>query len=248
MRLLVEYPEGAIPGTPSIRVVLDESFVGDDLDTVPEENYDELEGQDILDAMARNQARYEASLDRQFPYQGDISRAFEALSAGGIPTRASEIQGEVFHRPLADEDEYLGRYLAAVSFPNGTDSPAAKAILDGLGSLYSGFEHNRLGVSSSADVVVVEHATVYDYDWPMCCGGSCVVIRRPDNPYHAPHLSVPYVAVILLGSTGWSGFSQITGHWLATRESLTDEGKALYVALEALYPGHTLRLTTWLDT
>lgn len=61
--------------------------------------------------------------------------------------------------------------------------------------------------------------------------------------------SIPYLAVITLGSTGWSGFSNETGNWLCRFDDLTPEGQALYRTIEALYGPHgTLVLQTWLDT
>lgn len=58
-----------------------------------------------------------------------------------------------------------------------------------------------------------------------------------------------YVACLLLGITGWSGYDDEAGrYWACTPEALTAEGKALYEQLQALYPGCTLHLLTFLDT
>lgn len=244
VRLVVEYPPEAIPSIPSIRVAMDETFVGDDLEGGFEESYGDLEGQELLAAMDRDQARYEAALSRQFPYQGDLRSPWSGRS-----TSSQEKPDGGWREPLVSEDEYLGHYLAALSGPAGLGSPAAKEVLAAFRSLYPGFACTRLGVPGDAEVLVVEHAPIYDCDWPVCFGGGTIVVRRPDNPQRAPLLSVPYAAVVLLGSTRWSGYSQTAGaYWCATRDRLTDQGRALYGALEALYPGHRLRLTTWLDT
>lgn len=56
------------------------------------------------------------------------------------------------------------------------------------------------------------------------------------------YLSRPFLAVIMLGATGWSG------HWRATFNDLTAEGKTLYRSVQKLYPGCELRLLTFLDT
>lgn len=61
-------------------------------------------------------------------------------------------------------------------------------------------------------------------------------------------ISIPYLAVTTLGSTGWSGFSQSQGYWLCQYEDLTPEGKALYDSFKTGYPGTKVVLQTWLDT
>lgn len=80
--------------------------------------------------------------------------------------------------------------------------------------------------------------------------------------YHFPHLhavdkdlgsdrylSREYLATLVLGSTGWSGWSEETkDYWTCTFEDLTEEGKAAYRQLESLYPGCELHLLTYLDT
>ena len=71
--------------------------------------------------------------------------------------------------------------------------------------------------------------------------------HSPDNKNHDAgndqYLSVPYLAVILMGSTGWS-----CGSWHCTYDDLTDEGKVLYDSVQRLYPNSKLYLQTWLDT
>jgi hypothetical protein len=235
VRLVVEYPEGAIPGSPSIRVALDETYQGEDgkppiagLDAAA---WAALEGQKLLDALNRDSQTYADAVTRHFPYQNERHQK----GWSGSPS-------------LVDDDDYLGSYLAAVSLPAGIDASALDPIMDKLGILYHGFEHGRLGVVSDQQVLVVEHAEKYEYDWPLCVGGSCLVIRPAANPNSSPHLSVPYAAVILLGTTGWSGYSNDQGYWIAGRDDLTTEGRELVAGLEALYPGHAVRLTTWLDT
>ena len=56
------------------------------------------------------------------------------------------------------------------------------------------------------------------------------------------YLSTSYLAVVLMGSTGWNG------RFRCTYVDLTDEGKALYDSMEKLYPNSQLVLQTWLDT
>ena len=61
--------------------------------------------------------------------------------------------------------------------------------------------------------------------------------------------SIPYLAVLTLGSTGWSGYDQDAGEmWTCTYDDLTDSGKALYDSLALAYPEAKLVLQTWLDT
>lgn len=79
--------------------------------------------------------------------------------------------------------------------------------------------------------------------------------------YHFPRLkdeeaddtqrnqSRDYLAVIILGTTGWSGRARSDGRsWECKFEDLAEEGKVLYRQIEALYPGGTLHLLTFLDT
>lgn len=55
--------------------------------------------------------------------------------------------------------------------------------------------------------------------------------------------SVPLLANILLGSTGWS-----SGDFIATFADLTAEGKQLYTQMQKIYPNATFALMTFLDT
>jgi hypothetical protein len=63
------------------------------------------------------------------------------------------------------------------------------------------------------------------------------------------YTSRPYVAAMVIGSTGGSG-SRVEDHetWVCTFEDLTDEGKALYRQLQKLYLGCDIHLLTFLDT
>ena len=62
------------------------------------------------------------------------------------------------------------------------------------------------------------------------------------------HASRPYLASMVLGITGWSGASAEYKSWRCTYEDLTEDGKAIYRQLQALYEGCTLHLLTFLDT
>lgn len=63
------------------------------------------------------------------------------------------------------------------------------------------------------------------------------------------YYSIPYIAVVTLGSTGWSGYdNEGSGMWICTYEDLTDSGKALYDSMALAYPDSKLVLQTWLDT
>jgi len=79
--------------------------------------------------------------------------------------------------------------------------------------------------------------------------------------YHFPHadeanaegadryLSRPYLAAIVLGTTGWSGWHTSEDRaWSCTFADLSPDGQALYRLLAQLYPGCTLHLLTYLDT
>lgn len=56
------------------------------------------------------------------------------------------------------------------------------------------------------------------------------------------YFSRNFLAVVMLGATGWSG------HFRATYKDLTDEGKDLYNSIQKLYPECELRLLSFLDT
>ena len=61
--------------------------------------------------------------------------------------------------------------------------------------------------------------------------------------------SIPLLACISLGSTGWSGYCDDKGYWRCRYEDLTEGGKQIYDALDKLYGTMTkLSLVTWLDT
>lgn len=76
---------------------------------------------------------------------------------------------------------------------------------------------------------------------------------QPENGYR----STAYLAVINLGSTGWSGwrigddgekYGPGCGYFVCKFEHLTPDGKALYNSIQKLYPGCQLYIQTWLDT
>lgn len=63
------------------------------------------------------------------------------------------------------------------------------------------------------------------------------------------YLSREYLAVITLGTTGWSGWRELDSrYWSCTFEDLNEDGKSLYMQIKALYPGCSLHLLTFLDT
>lgn len=64
-------------------------------------------------------------------------------------------------------------------------------------------------------------------------------VDDPERNYH----SIPYLAVILMGSTGWN-----CAAWICTYDDLTTEGKKLYDMIQQAYPSSKLYLQTWIDT
>jgi len=57
-------------------------------------------------------------------------------------------------------------------------------------------------------------------------------------------VSIPYLAIVTIGSTGWSN-----GEWICTYNDLTDGGKNLYHLLENLYKDTgKIHIQTWIDT
>lgn len=62
-------------------------------------------------------------------------------------------------------------------------------------------------------------------------------------------LSIEYLAVVVMGNTGWSGYNETIGeYWQCGFDDLTEDGKLLYKQFEKLYPGCELHLLTFLDT
>ena len=109
--------------------------------------------------------------------------------------------------------------------------------------------------------------------WMECCGGPVTVTmdETPQMPGEIekrlwPRMfdangdpreeaiasdfeSVGCLAALVIGSTGWAGWSEEKGeYWQCTEDDLTPKGRKLIEALRALYPGRELILTTWLDT
>ena len=82
--------------------------------------------------------------------------------------------------------------------------------------------------------------------WPRLYDANGDFRETPDaNDYQ----SVPCLAVMTLGSTGWVGWDEANDrYWTCTENDLTDQGRAILEQLRALYPGREIHLTTWLDT
>jgi len=113
--------------------------------------------------------------------------------------------------------------------------------------------------------LVVKEAKEYDERWVNCCGGTHQIQmdeillggsardfpsqRRTGIDDHDRYLSVPCLATLTIGSTGWSGYHEAIGtYWMCHFEDLTEDGRALYNLIGKLYPGHKIELQTWLDT
>jgi hypothetical protein len=71
---------------------------------------------------------------------------------------------------------------------------------------------------------------------------------RYDMPGEFKHLSRAYRASIVMGSSGWSGYSEKKGNWFAKFDDLTPDGQALYRLMEKLNPGCPIHLLTFIDT
>ncbi len=91
-----------------------------------------------------------------------------------------------------------------------------------------------------------------EYIEKLCLPSAAVAFHYPrfatvlqgDLPGDSDYRSIDYLAVITLGSTGWSN-----GEWHCTFADLTLDGKRLYSLMEALYAGKgDVYLMTWLDT
>lgn len=77
-------------------------------------------------------------------------------------------------------------------------------------------------------------------------------VREIFPRYNTDHLdsgiSRDFLAVMTIGSTGWSGENDNLDIWECKFEDLTDEGKTLFRMMEKLYPNCTVKLLTFLDT
>lgn len=63
------------------------------------------------------------------------------------------------------------------------------------------------------------------------------------------YFSREYLAVLVLGTTGWTGIRESNSEaWVCGLGDLSEEGKALYAKLKALYEGCELHLVTFIDT
>lgn len=62
-------------------------------------------------------------------------------------------------------------------------------------------------------------------------------------------LSQPYLAVLVLGTTGWSGWDDAkSAYWHCTFDNLSSMGQHLYQQFQMLYPNAQIHLLTFLDT
>jgi uncharacterized protein CbrC (UPF0167 family) len=70
---------------------------------------------------------------------------------------------------------------------------------------------------------------------------------KSDDVYQ--YYSRDYLTAILLGTTGWSGWSDEKGHWKCTFDDLSDAGQTIYALIQGLYGDKgNLHLVTYLDT
>jgi hypothetical protein len=75
-----------------------------------------------------------------------------------------------------------------------------------------------------------------------------VWVRGDDDIGMERYHSVGFAAVIVMGSTGWSGYSPEKGSWVCKYSDLTDDGKEIYKMIKKMYPKQELHLLTYLDT
>lgn len=122
---------------------------------------------------------------------------------------------------------------------------------------------NQFGVCSGAFVAdVMNESFIGDdkYSLPECCELDrkaqmdmevyhFPLFNDPDSKGLERYLSRPYLAILIMASTGWSGWHKVKDrYWQCQFDDLTDEGKALYRQIESLYQGCDLHLLTFLDT
>lgn len=107
-------------------------------------------------------------------------------------------------------------------------------------------------------------------EWAQCCGAyvhdlfveilisdNLLSKRSPEQlqKYHYPlkmgdgDLSGRLIGVIVLGSTGWTGYHQKTGNlWKCAESDLNEDGQNLMGWLSNIYPEAEFHLLTFLDT
>lgn len=93
--------------------------------------------------------------------------------------------------------------------------------------------------------------------WPLC-SWSYIHINQSEplaGSYDSGKVSCghggskDYLACLLIGTTGWSGWNEVYGkYWHCNYEDLSEQGKELYKSLQRLYPSHVLSILTFLDT
>lgn len=137
--------------------------------------------------------------------------------------------------------------------PNGADDVAVccgAQVFDVLVEVLVGDDKRPkpvLGVSTTVEEILAE--VQQRDDWQAYHFPQLADARAPGTGACIdPYLSRDYMASIVMGSTGWSGCNADGDYWTCTVDDLTDEGKALYQQMAALYPGATLHLLTFLDT
>lgn len=109
----------------------------------------------------------------------------------------------------------------------------------------------------SVQLVVFDKSYPND-KWLMCCGspnkcnlGDEILVGKPkiDEDLIDECGNVNVLAAITLASTKWTGYHDVyNSSFIATKENLTEEGTALWVLMENLYPGCEIMLLTFLDT
>lgn len=63
------------------------------------------------------------------------------------------------------------------------------------------------------------------------------------------NLSVGYLAAVVIGSTGWVGYSRKNGEcWSCELSNLSERGQCLYEMFKEMYPGCKIELLTFIDT
>ena len=102
-----------------------------------------------------------------------------------------------------------------------------------------------------------------DLDYPVCCGGLLHILADenlldPKEKEHYPRLdddnaldqfkSIGYIAVMYMGSTGWSGADLNGDYWQCQSKDLTLDGRNLMDLMTVLHPKCQVELLTWLDT
>jgi hypothetical protein len=144
--------------------------------------------------------------------------------------RSTEVQGCVnfpIHRPSTNEGGMVVK-LWVIPENEAAEGVCCDAVIyDQLQETFIGTDDKDTPYDQQGEKYFIED------DTPKTIGEGIVVYEV---------YSVPLLASVVLGSTGWSG------EWCCSWQDLTSTGKSIVDSMKVLYPNAEYRLITILDT